>query len=1232
MNPEADASIARHVPGFVTFAALLAIIVGVAVLVGWALDIGVLKSLLPTWVAMKANTALCFILIGVAALSAARALAAVDAANSKLLAYVGVSCALLVGLIGSLTLAEYLSGWNPGIDQWLLSEPAGAIATSHSGRMAPESALCFLLLAIALVASRRAKGSSAITVTAIGSGLSVTALALAAMLSYLTPQLGTFGWFGFTLMAMHTALLFAFLGTASAALAWRRNTNAWSLGTYVTLMFAIGLSALVVAGLTLSRTQSSLKLSTSAIVLSEEIQDRTDLVRARVVQASGDLRTYIAGGDKRYLESYRTSNVAIEAHMTALRRSVAATGESAEIGHLSLMEELLAQRINWQPQILDAGHAGAGIASRNRVVGQTADELDILLGTISSLQDRHRQHIEALQRAADSAYNTSSGIILGATLLSILVFLFAMLRLNASETQRLQATRALVQSERHYRSAVQSAHDAIVTADGAGNVVGWKHGAEMIFGYTETEISGQALTVLMPERFRNRHLKGMSQALTGEDSLMIGGQSALAGLRKDGTEFALELSLARWDDGDQRFVTATLRDVSARKAAEQQIRMLSQAVEQSPESIVITNLQAEIEYVNHTFLLATGYSRDEVIGRNPRVLHSGNTPAATYVSLWAALAQGDTWQGEFYNRRKDGSEYTEFAIISPIRQADGRITHYLAVKEDITERKRAAEALRESAILLQKVIDATPDWIYVKDTEYRFTLVNRSFARAFGQTPENMIGRTDTEFLSLEQIARHESEGMRNFRGDDDAVLRGETIHDPCDRVFFNNGEDRVFDTFKYPLHDATRGIFGVLGVRRDITERINREAEQKALEAQLLQAQKMELVGHLTGGIAHDFNNILASILGYAELMQMSPDIRKNANLGKYLQEILQSGIRAKDLVAQLLTFSHKRVAATEAISVAPIVEEVMQLLRSTIPASISIRTVIGDELPEVLISPVQLHQIVMNLAVNARDAIDGTGSIDVRVESRHVDQARVCDACHLEFGGHLVLISVRDSGSGIPQANLSRIFDPFFTTKGVGKGSGLGLSVLHGIVHSANGHLAVRTKPGEGTEFRIFLPAQVPEARSSDPAGESARESFRFGGHVMVVDDEAVIVEYMKVLFEELGCRVTGVTSSSAALRLFESNPRDIDMVITDQAMPEMTGIELCRAMLARRPDLPIVMNTGYSSEIDAGMAQKIGIRRFLVKPVPAKVLEDLVAEYLPRHSRDLPNAHGSERHPLR
>ncbi len=1214
MTAEQTTGAASRVTAFVASAGALAIAGGGAVLVGWALDIGILKTL-PFEVSAKPNTALCFVLIGVAIFFAARCPAAVDLRTSGVPARVGHACAWVVGLIGSVTLAEYLSGWNPGIDEWLFPEPAGAVATSHPGRMAPESALCFLLLAISLVTHHWTGPGRAIAVSSIVIGLIVTALSLAAMLSHLTPQLGAFGWFGMTPMSVYASLLFSFLGAASAALAWRSNPGMWSIGAGVTSLFALGLLALVVAGLTLSRTQYALQQSGSAIVQSERIHDQTDLVKAHIGQASGDLRAYLLGGEMRYLHAYQASIAAIAGHLSSLRKSVADSGSPDESGHLSDLEELLARRGDWQARIAEAGQANTGSVSRRRMADQAADELESLLGGIRELQDRHRRHIEALQAQTDSANDISSAIVFGTTLLSILVFLLAMLRLNSSEVQRQKATRALVRSETHHRSAVQSAHDAIVTADSDGNIVGWNQGAERIFGYTEAEVRGQPLMLLMPERFRDRHLNGMRRALAGEAPVVDEKLLAVAGLRKDGTEFEMELSLANWDDGDRHFFTGTLRDVSAREAAARQIRMLSQAVEQSPESIVITNLDAEIEYVNQAFLLATGYSRDEVIGQNPRILHSGRTPAESYASLWEALTQGRTWQGEFYNRRRDGSEYIEFAVISPICQADGQITHYLAIKEDITERKRSAEALQASRALLQNVIDASPDWIYVKDTEHRFLLANRSIASALEQAPEAMIGSQDSDYLPLELIDRHEGDGMRNFRSDDDAVFRGETIHNPCDRLYFQNGKSRYFDSFKCPLYDASGRVFGVLGIRRDITERINREQEQKALQAQLWQAQKMEAVGHLTGGVAHYFNNILASILGYAELLQMSPELRQNDSLASYLQEILQSGIRAKELIAQLLTFSQKSATASETIGVAPIVAEVMQMLRATIPTSISMDSEIADALPDVLVSPVQLHQILTNLVVNARDAIAGLGSIRVRVESLAAGDALLCDACHREFSGSHVLVSVLDSGSGIPEDILPRIFDPFFTTKEVGRGSGLGLSVLHGIVHSAGGHIEVRTKRNQGTEFRIYLPAQAARSRSAPPEVEAAGGTRLARGHIMVVDDEAVIVEYLTVLFSYLGCRVTGLTSARAALSVFEEDPDGVDLLITDQAMPEMTGADLSRAVLARRPDLPIVLNTGCGSDVDMDIARRIGIRRYLVKPVPVKVYEDIAAEYLPR-----------------
>lgn len=535
--------------------------------------------------------------------------------------------------------------------------------------------------------------------------------------------------------------------------------------------------------------------------------------------------------------------------------------------------------------------------------------------------------------------------------------------------------------------------------------------------------------------------------------------------------------------------------------------------------------------------------------------------------------------------------------------------------DGVGDRKQVAAAIQESKALLQGVIDATPDWIYVKDRDHRFLLVNETCARAFNQTPSSMIGRPDSDFVPSRLSFEGEGGGIESIHAEDDAVFAGRVIHHSSERIRFENGEVRVFDTFKRPMFDSSRNVRGILCYRRDITERFTMDQEQQLLETQLRQAQKMELIGHLTGGIAHDFNNILAAVFGYAELIQMSPDVLQNPQLTLYVQEILQAGIRAKELVTQLLTFSHRRETATQAIDVTSIVKEVTKLLRSTMPASISIECVLADSLPEVLISPVQLHQILMNLGVNARDAITGNGCVKIAAKRVTLDEATNCASCHTNFSGDYLMISVRDSGAGIPPDNLLRIFDPFFTTKDVGRGSGLGLSVLHGIVHSANGHIEVRSAPGQGAEFRVYLPPHSHAAPAPSIELKPASGASLVRGHVMVVDDEASIVRFMTVLLENLGCRVTGLTRPTEALQVFQNDPHGVDLVMTDQTMPDLSGVELARAMLALRPDIPIVLCTGYSNVVDEEAARRTGIRRFLMKPVPAKILADVVEEYLAR-----------------
>jgi PAS domain S-box-containing protein len=272
-------------------------------------------------------------------------------------------------------------------------------------------------------------------------------------------------------------------------------------------------------------------------------------------------------------------------------------------------------------------------------------------------------------------------------------------------TARKQAEIDLRESEALFRAVSESAHDAIITADSLGNIIKWNKGAEQFFGYTEAEIVGHSLTRLMPQRFRDQHSAGMHRVRVGGHPKIMGKPVELTGLRKDGSEFPLELSLAQWRIDEDHFFTGVIRDITERKLGEEQLRKLSLAIEQSPASIVITNINAEIEYVNEAFLLATGYSREEVIGQNPRVLHSGETPPETYADLWDSIAHGRPWKGEFINHRKDGGKYVELAVIAPLREADGTISHYVAVKEDITERKRLAIELNNHKNHLESLVE-----------------------------------------------------------------------------------------------------------------------------------------------------------------------------------------------------------------------------------------------------------------------------------------------------------------------------------------------------------------------------------------------------------------------------------------------------------------------------------------------------------------------------------------------
>ena len=387
----------------------------------------------------------------------------------------------------------------------------------------------------------------------------------------------------------------------------------------------------------------------------------------------------------------------------------------------------------------------------------------------------------------------------------------------------------------------------------------------------------------------------------------------------------------------------------------------------------------------------------------------------------------------------------------------------------------------------------------------------------------------------------------------------------------------------------------GTLQLRNEL---LNREK----LEKQLQQSQKMESLGHLTGGIAHDFNNILASIVGFTELAQL---LNQDKRLGSYLGQIISSGERATSLVSQMLMFSRTEgdIEEKENLSVNMLVNDAAKMLKPLLPSSIELSVCHSDHQPVVHANEVMINQIIMNLCINAKDAIQyAQGSIAIIVDITHHTDS-ICASCHHTFSGDFVEISVTDSGCGIDENVQDKLFDPFFSTKEREKGTGMGLSMVHGLAHKHGGHVLVESNPGDGARFRVLLPASHQPA-STNTQDASIKEvnipGDNKGRHILVIDDEVTITMFLRELLQHHGFRVTEMNDSVMALSYFEAHEESIDLVITDQTMPNMTGMQIVSAMLAIAPHMPIILCTGFSEHVSKEKVLAMNVRAYMTKPL--------------------------------
>ncbi|MBN1516596.1 Cache 3/Cache 2 fusion domain-containing protein [Candidatus Sumerlaeota bacterium] len=517
---------------------------------------------------------------------------------------------------------------------------------------------------------------------------------------------------------------------------------------------------------------------------------------------------------------------------------------------------------------------------------------------------------------------------------------------------------------------------------------------------------------------------------------------------------------------------------------------------------------------------------------------------------------------------------------------------------NITARKQAEEALAESRNYLGEIINTVADPVFVKDREHRWVLVNNAMCAFMGHSRDEILGKSDYDYSPKEEADV--------FWSKDELVLT--TGQENLNEEHFTDVQGAVHTLVtKKALYTDKNGEKFIVGIIRDITDRKKVDEEKRELEARLTQAQKMEAIGTLAGGIAHDFNNILSAIIGFSELAMH--EIQNKEKSLNDMKEVIKAGDRAKELVKQILTFSRMTETKYMPVSLDTVVKESLTMLRSVIPSTIEIKHNLAAS-GQVMSDPTQINQIMLNLCTNAVHAMEEGGVLEVELSEATIDENAAQRGLELAPGPYLKL-TIRDTGTGMPAEVMGRIFEPYYTTKELGRGTGLGLSVIHGIVKSHNGAIACTSAVNAGTTFEVYLPKIETKTSDENPSGEI--QITDANERILFVDDEKILANLTSRMLINSGYKVVAKTDSVEALELFRENPRAFDLVITDMTMPRMTGDQLTQEIIAIRHDMPVILCTGYNERISEERAKEIGVREFVLKPWNLKTLTAVVKKTL-------------------
>jgi PAS domain S-box-containing protein len=741
-------------------------------------------------------------------------------------------------------------------------------------------------------------------------------------------------------------------------------------------------------------------------------------------------------------------------------------------------------------------------------------------------------------------------------------------------------------SKAKYKDLIDNINDVVLTTGSDGTITFVSGVAERMLGYNPSEVLGRHIwdfvsprdTSVTKNRFetlRNGHAQENEYSIT----------------TKNGEKRWIRTSSRPvYEEGTLKCCYVVVRDITPSKKAEDELRESEKRFRRLSEAAfeaIVVHEGGVILSANDQYFEMFGYEPEELLGK--QALPLTVTPEGVE-SIRKEIARGGMGPYDVIGLKKDG---TRFPIEIRAREVEyeGRMVR-VAISMDVTERKQAEEVLKENEEKYRQLFEMESDaLLLVEAATGRILEANRASSSFYGYSHDELLTMSIAELSSEPEETLH-------------SVATGER-HIPIRYHRKKNGT--LFPVETMAKNFMWRGGEVRIAAIRDITSRVSAEKVRADLESHLWQIQKMEAIGTLAGGIAHDFNNILTGIMGYSEMALM--DLPQNSEAKTCVELVIKGGHRARELVRQILTFSRRSEASPKPVKVGSLINETVKFLRASLPATIQIQANTEAEKDVVLADPTHIHQIIMNLCTNAHHAMrDKGGVLGIEVKNVQIGPETVLSNPAAIPGRYLMLV-VSDTGCGIDPANLRRIFEPYFTTKEKDEGTGLGLAVVHGIVTQLGGAVTVRSEPGKGSEFRVLIPVIEEEEMPLESFGPIPKGT----GRILFVDDEADICDLARRMLQYLGYEVDVRVSGLEALEAFKYQPNKFDLIITDMTMPHMTGERLAKEVMLLRPDLPVILCTGFSELMPEERAMSLGIKARLLKPLIMRDIAEIIHKVL-------------------